>query len=90
MTVLIAILSILFIVLTFLVVSKTQAILKGMDKSKSVADTEYLGAPNKFNDANALGLFVFWILSVIGIVWSFYRCEEAFPTGSFFCSRKRN
>ena len=78
MTVLIAILSILFIVLTFMVVSKTQAILKGMDKSKSVADTEYLGAPNKFNDANALGLFVFWILSVIGIVWSFIDAKKHF------------
>ncbi|MCF8323525.1 MAG: cytochrome c oxidase subunit II [Leadbetterella sp.] len=77
MTLLIAILSILFIVLTFMVVSKTQAILKGLTKSE-VEDSEYLGAPDKFNSANGVGLFAFWIISIVGIVWSFVAYKKDF------------
>lgn len=77
MTLLIAILSILFIVLTFMVVSKTQAILKGLTKSE-VEESEYLGAPDKFNSANGVGLFAFWIISIIGIIWSFIVYKKDF------------
>ncbi len=77
MTLLIAILSILFIVLTFLVVSKTQAILKGLTKSEG-DESEYLGAPDKFNSANGVGLFAFWIISIVGIVWSFIVYKKDF------------
>ena len=77
MTLLIAILSILFIVLTFMVVSKTQAILKGLTKSE-VEESEYLGAPDKFNSANGVGLFAFWIISIIGIIWSFIVYNKDF------------
>lgn len=63
MTVLIALLSILFIVLTFMVVSKTQNILKGLDKSKAEDSSSYLGAADKYNDANGIGLFVFGLLA---------------------------
>lgn len=77
MTLLIAILSILFIVLTVMVVSKTQAILKGLTKSE-VDESEYLGAPDKFNSANGVGLFAFWIISIVGIVWSFIAYKKDF------------
>lgn len=77
MTLLIAILSILFIVLTFMVVSKTQAILKGLTKSE-VEESEYLGAPDKYNSANGVGLFAFWIISIVGIVWSFIVYKKDF------------
>lgn len=77
MTLLIAILSILFIVLTVMVVSKTQAILKGLTKSE-VEESEYLGAPDKFNSANGVGLFAFWIISIVGIVWSFIAYKKDF------------
>lgn len=77
MTLLIAILSILFIVLTFMVVSKTQAILKGLTKS-DVEESEYLGAPDKFNSANGVGLFAFWIISIVGIIWSFIVYKKDF------------
>ena len=78
MTVLIAILSILFLILTFLVVSKTQAVIKGLSKSKTEEDSDYLGAPDKFNDANGIGLFAFWILSIVGIIWSFLDAKKDF------------
>jgi|GWRWMinimDraft_12_1066020.scaffolds.fasta_scaffold00046_2 cytochrome c oxidase subunit 2 len=78
MTILIVLLSLLFIVLTFLVVSKAQTILKGLDKTKDSEETEYLGAPDKSNSANGLGLFVFWLLSIIGIVWSFNNAKKDF------------
>lgn len=77
MTLLIAILSILFIVLTFMVVSKTQAILKGLTKSE-VEESDYLGAPDKFNSANGVGLFAFWIISIVGIIWSFIVYKKDF------------
>jgi cytochrome c oxidase subunit II len=77
MTFLIAVLSIIFIILTFLVVSKTQAILKGLDKSNQ-EESEYLGAPDKFNSANGVGLFAFWIISIVGIFWSFNVYKKDF------------
>lgn len=77
MTFLIAVLAIVFIVLTFLVISKTQAIVQSLDKSSTGSET-YLGAPDKFNSANAVGLFAFWIISIIGIFWSFNVYKKDF------------
>ena len=77
MTILIAILAIVFIVLTFMVVSKTQSILKGLSKSE-VEESEYLGAPDRYNSANGVGLFVFWLISIVGIVWSFIVYKKDF------------
>jgi len=74
MTLLIVALAIVFIVLTILVMSKTQTLLKGVkaetEQNKEVVD----GA----NNINAIGLFVFWILSVIGMVWSFLYAKKDF------------
>jgi cytochrome c oxidase subunit 2 len=77
MTILIAVLAIVFIVLTFMVVSKTQSILKGLSKSE-VEESEYLGAPDRYNSANGVGLFVFWLISIVGIVWSFIVYKKDF------------
>ena len=77
MTILIAVLAIVFIVLTFMVVSKTQSILKDLSKSE-VEESEYLGAPDRYNSANGVGLFAFWLISVIGIVWSFMVYKKDF------------
>jgi cytochrome c oxidase subunit 2 len=78
MTILIIALAILFIILTIMVVNKTQAILKGVSKTTEVEDSEYLGAPDKANNSNAIGLFAFWILSIVGIVWSFIDAKKDF------------
>jgi cytochrome c oxidase subunit II len=77
MIIIIALLSLVFIVLTALVVSKTQTILKGVDKNTD-DETEYLGQADKSNNLNAIGLFGFWLLSIVGIVWSFLDAEQDF------------
>lgn len=77
MTLLIAILSIIFIALTVMVVSKTQAIVRGLDKS-NVEEADYLGAPDKMNSANAFGLIAFWVLSIVGLTWSFMVYRKDF------------
>jgi cytochrome c oxidase subunit II len=74
MTILIVALAIVFIVLTILVISKTQSLLKGVkgesEQSNEVADSA--------NNINGVGLFIFWILSVIGFVWSFLYAKKDF------------
>jgi cytochrome c oxidase subunit II len=74
MTILIVALAIVFIVLTILVISKTQSLLKGVkgesEQSNEVADNA--------NNINGVGLFIFWILSVIGFVWSFLYAKKDF------------
>lgn len=74
MTLLIVALAIVFIVLTVLVISKTQTLLKGVkgdsEQSEEVVDSA--------NNINAIGLFVFWILSVVGIFWSFFYAKKDF------------
>lgn len=76
MTLLIVILAVVFLILTILVISKTQNLLKGVKgKSESeIDDTITDGA----NNANAIGLFIFWILSVIGVFWSFNYAKKDF------------
>ena len=76
MTLLIVILAVVFLVLTILVITKTQTLLKGIKKESEseVEDTITDGA----NNANAIGLFIFWILSVIGVFWSFEYAKKDF------------
>src|SRR6218665_558394 len=75
MTLLIVILAVVFLVLTIMVISKTQTLLKGVKgKSEEEDDSIVDGA----NNTNAIGLFVFWIVSVIGIVWSFNYAKKDF------------
>lgn len=74
MTLLIVALAIVFIVLTILVISKTQTLLKGVKSGSEQSDE----MADSANNINAIGLFVFWILSVIGIVWSFLYAKKDF------------
>ncbi|KPM46634.1 cytochrome c oxidase subunit II [Jiulongibacter sediminis] len=75
MTLIIGILALLFLVLTVLVIGKTQDLLKSVKGVKEVEDdSEVDGA----NDWNALGLMVFWVLSVVGVVWSFLDAKKDF------------
>lgn len=74
MTLLIVALAVVFIVLTILVISKTQTLLKGV-KGGSEQNDEMADSANNIN---AIGLFVFWILSVIGIFWSFIYAKKDF------------
>jgi cytochrome c oxidase subunit 2 len=74
MTLLIVVLAIVFIVLTVMVISKTQKLLKGV-KAESVENNS---AVDGANDMNGIGLAIFWILSVIGIFWSFNYAKKDF------------
>ncbi|UTA67588.1 MULTISPECIES: cytochrome c oxidase subunit II [Emticicia] len=75
MTSLIVILAVVFLVLTILVISKTQTLLKGVKgKTEEENDSVVDGA----NNSNAIGLFIFWIVSVIGVVWSFNYAKKDF------------
>jgi cytochrome c oxidase subunit 2 len=74
MTLLIVALAIVFIVLTILVMSKTQTLLRGVKAETEQNEDVVDGA----NNINAIGLFVFWILSVIGMVWSFLYAKKDF------------
>lgn len=76
MTLLIVILAVVFLVLTIMVVSRTQTLLKGVKKESEseIEDTITDGA----NNSNAIGLFVFWIISVVGMVWSFNYAKKDF------------
>jgi cytochrome c oxidase subunit II len=78
MTIFLVILAIVFVVLTALVVSKTQSIMKGVNPNSETKETDYLGAADKFNSANGAGLFIFWILTMIGIIWSFMDARKYF------------
>lgn len=75
MTIVIALLAIVFLVLTFLVIGKTQSLIKGIKQEESGEESL---AVDKANDANGIGLMIFWILSVIGGVWSFMKYREDF------------
>jgi cytochrome c oxidase subunit 2 len=74
MTLLIVALVIVFIVLTVLVISKTQTLLKGV-KSETEQNDDVVDSANNIN---AIGLFIFWILSIIGMVWSFLYAKKDF------------
>jgi len=75
MTILVGILAVVFLALTVIVIGKTQDLLKGAQgKSEELEDHHLDGG----NDWNAIGLFVFWIISVVGIVWSFLDARKDF------------
>lgn len=74
MTLLIVALAIVFIVLTVLVISKTQTLLKGV-KGETEQNDDVVDSANNIN---AIGLFIFWILSIIGMVWSFLYAKKDF------------
>ncbi|CAH0997010.1 hypothetical protein EMA8858_03147 [Emticicia aquatica] len=74
MTLLIVALAIVFIVLTVLVISKTQTLLKGV-KGETEQNDDVVDSANNMN---GFGLFIFWILSVIGFVWSFLYAKKDF------------
>lgn len=76
MTLLIGILAIVFLVITFMVIGKTQNLLQGIkgDSGQQAEDEHLDGA----NNANAVGMLVFWIVSVICIVWSYQAAKDDF------------
>jgi cytochrome c oxidase subunit II len=78
MTIFLVLLAIVFVILTAMVVSKTQSIIKGVSPDSETKETDYLGAADKYNSANGAGLFIFWILTMIGIVWSFMDAKKYF------------
>jgi cytochrome c oxidase subunit 2 len=73
----IAILAILFVVLTFKVISQTRKIIN-KNKVQPDTDSEYLGAPDASNNFNAIALMAFWVLTVIGIVFSYIHYSQFF------------
>jgi cytochrome c oxidase subunit 2 len=78
MTLLIVILAIVFLVLTIMVISKTQNLLKGVKERETSESEIEESITDGANNANAIGLFVFWIVSVIGIVWSYQYAKKDF------------
>lgn len=75
MTIIIGILALVFLALTVIVIGKTQDLLKGVQGKTDEVEDLHL---DKGNDWNAFGLFVFWIISVVGIVWSFLDAKKDF------------
>jgi cytochrome c oxidase subunit 2 len=75
MTTLIVILAIVFLVLTFMVLSKTQSLLKA---NKADKETETNSRVDGANNANAIGLFVFWLFSIVGVIWSYFDAKQYF------------
>jgi len=72
----IAILAILFVVLTFKVISQTRKII---NKNKAGGgELPYQGAADSANNINAAGLLVFWILAVVGTTWSYLHYSQYF------------
>ncbi len=75
MTLIIGILAILFLILTGVVISRTQKLIKA---AKGITEDEAYSPLNKSNNINALGLFVFWILSAVGVIWSYFDAKKDF------------
>ena len=76
MTILIIILALVFLVLTGMVLSKTQNLLKGI-KGTEVEETKKSYADSA-NDFNGYALWVFWLISAVGVVWSYLKYKEDF------------
>lgn len=80
MVIIIGILAVVFVIMTVVVLSKTQTLLKGIvpkDKDGvAVADEgDYADNANNFN---GYAMFAFWIIGVIGAVWSFLHYRKDF------------
>lgn len=76
----IAILTILFVVLTFKVISQARDIInkrKGINLDETEPDA-YLGAPDSSNNLNGGLLLGFWVVSVIAVVWSYLHYSKFF------------
>ncbi len=82
----IAILAILFVVLTFKVISQTRKI---VNKTKNEEELPYQGAADYANNFNAVGLLVFWVLTVIAMIWSYIHYSQYFlPEASSIHGRR--
>jgi cytochrome c oxidase subunit 2 len=77
MTIIIGILAVVFLVMTFMVLSKTQSLLKGIRPTEAAADDDgdYVDDANNFN---GYAMFGFWLLSIVGVVWSFLHYRKDF------------
>lgn len=83
----IAILAILFVVLTFKVISQTRKIINKNKTGNS--DPAYQGAPDSANNFNATALLVFWIIFVVATTWSYIHYSQYFlPEASSVHGRK--
>ncbi len=78
MTLLIIILAVVFLVLTILVIGKTQTLLRKVSNKNAETEEVDAHAVDSANNANGIGLFVFWILSVVGIIWSYFDARQYF------------
>lgn len=76
MTLLIVILAVVFLVLTVMVISRTQSLLKGINKVEEKDDD--ISIDTAANSINAFGLTLFWVLCVIGVIWSFNASKDEF------------
>ena len=69
MTTIIIILALVFLAITVMVLSKTQNLLKSINKEEESKDEyDYV---DKANSMNGIGLFIFWVVSAIAVVWSY-------------------
>lgn len=77
MTILIGILAVVFLAMTILVLNKTQTLLKGIRPTEEAVqeDGDYVDGANNFN---GYAMFGFWLLSVVGVVWSFLYYRKDF------------
>ncbi|WP_341227720.1 cytochrome c oxidase subunit II [uncultured Arcticibacterium sp.] len=75
MTIIIGILALVFVALTVIVIGKTQDLLKGVQGKSDETEDHQLDSSN---DWNAIGLFIFWIVTVVGLVWSFLDARKDF------------
>jgi cytochrome c oxidase subunit 2 len=72
----IAILAILFVFLTFKVISQTRKIIN-KNKVQSTEPT-YQGGPDAANNFNAWMLMAFWVVAVIATIWSYLHYSQYF------------
>jgi cytochrome c oxidase subunit II len=75
MTILVGILALVFLALTVVVIGKTQDLLKGVQGKTDEQEDHHLDTAN---DWNAIGLFAFWVISIIGLVWSYIDARKYF------------
>jgi cytochrome c oxidase subunit II len=76
MTAIIIILALVFLGVTIMVLSKTQNLMKNIGKKEEIVESD--NAVDSANDFNGIMLFVFWLLGVVGVVWSFMATRENF------------
>jgi cytochrome c oxidase subunit II len=77
MQTLIILLAIVFLVLTIMVIARTQKLLKGI-KGKEAEQEKSNSYVDSANDFNAIALLVFWVMSAVGVIWSFNEYKGDF------------